>query len=98
MSGPGRPEMLELIRRNVEQHGYHVYIVVGGAVPRYGYTIGLLEKLGLELVLPGATYYATDEVKLILEKIHRQLAAGTSRESVFGVDGLGVFSLREAHR
>jgi hypothetical protein len=97
MSELRRQELLQRIKRNIRQHGCHVYIVVGSAVPRYAYTIGLWETLRLELILPGASYYTTNEVNLILQAIHRDLIACSSRDSSFPVDELGSFRLREAH-
>jgi hypothetical protein len=36
-----RAKALRLIRRNIDEHGFHIYVVSGGPLPRYAYTIGL---------------------------------------------------------
>jgi hypothetical protein len=53
-----RAKALDLIKRNIEKSGFHIYLVAGGGrTPRFVYTIGLRESLGAELVLAGALYY-----------------------------------------
>lgn len=52
----------ELIANNIMRHGYHVYVVSGGAVPRWVYTIGLSQSLGYELVLAGGGALLKDSV------------------------------------
>src|SRR5688572_27021237 len=46
-----REKALELIRKNIDRHGYHLYVVGGSSVPRWCYTIGFKDALGGELVL-----------------------------------------------
>ncbi len=45
-----RATALEQIRRNIESHRFHIYVVGGnGSDRRFVYTIGLRESLGAEL-------------------------------------------------
>lgn len=88
---------LARIRRNIERHGYHAYVVSGGQVPRYAYTIGLCAKFGTELILAGAAYYLGDGVRGILRAASEALGARRELGSPVLLDGLGVFSLRAVH-
>jgi hypothetical protein len=97
MSKMERLEQLELIGRNIQQFGFHKYLVTSGTIPRFAYTIGLRESLGAELVLAGAIYYSGNEVARIIETIGRQFKMGKRADSVFRVDELGSFTLRQSH-
>lgn len=91
--------MLELIHRNIECSGFHIYIIGDSEVPRFAYTIGLSESLGAELVLAGAIYYMAEDVNAILRGIRDLLITDhTNVCRVFSMDALGSFTLREAHR
>ena len=67
---------LQEIRRNIDDHGLHIYGVTGGPYPHYVYTIGLSDSLGGELVMAGAYFYELDEVPKIIKKIAAQLRDG----------------------
>lgn len=101
MSELTRAEMLDLIKRNIQNFGYHAYVVVGRVVPRFAYTIGLRSKVGVELILAGAFLYSGDEVKRILKAAKETLlaAGGMSdgRALQFEVGDLGTFFLRHVH-
>jgi hypothetical protein len=56
-----RHSALDEIRRNIAESGFHIYVVTGSGKPHYGYTIGLRESLGAELILAGAYFYELDE-------------------------------------
>ena len=90
--------MLELIHRNIQTSGFHIYIIKAGAVPRFAYTIGLSESLGTELVLAGAIYYMLNDVNTILHAIREDLTVSREFDRVITVGALGSFTLREAHR
>lgn len=49
-----RAAAYELIRKNTERNGCHIYLISGGPSPRCAYTIGLLDKLGAEFIIAGA--------------------------------------------
>jgi len=90
-----RQAALADIRRNIAEHGHHTYIVTGGACPRYGYTIGLTESHGAELVMAGAYFYRFEEFGQIISRIVRNLRSRAEWETCkldFGV--WGRFSLR----
>jgi hypothetical protein len=97
MTATDHTAALAKIRHNIEHSGFHLYIITGGAVPRFAYTIGLRESLGTELVLAGAIYYSADDIKRIVHTIREQLRAGKQFKSVLPVEGLGLFTLRQAH-
>lgn len=88
---------LDDIRENIAQSGHHIYVVAGGGpTPRFAYTIGVSESIGVELILAGASLYMFDEVGTINNDIVEQLKAKRDRR-VFEVSGLGSFTLREVH-
>jgi hypothetical protein len=91
-----RTAALELIRSNIEKSGYHVYLVAQRVVPRFAYTIGLSRRVGAEIVLAGAIYYMAEEVLSIISAAADALEADRARRD-FAIDGLGRFSLRDAH-
>jgi hypothetical protein len=83
------------IRENIARSGLHIYLVSGGATPRFAYTIGLSESIGAELILAGAIFYMKDDVRKIVNGIAAQLKADRGRE-VFEITELGSFVLRRA--
>ncbi len=103
-----RTKALELIRRNIEDHGFHVYMIAQESTPRFAYTIGLSGSIGAELVLAGAHYYFGVDVMRILHSIREQLDPSARRgwfrsrapARTFGdrfeVRGLGTFTLVKA--
>lgn len=91
-----RNQALDRIRENIARNGHHVYVVSGGATPRFAYTIGVSESIGVELILAGAIFYMLKDVTQIINSIAAQLKAQRDRE-VFEVTGQGLFTLRKAH-
>jgi hypothetical protein len=87
---------LEHIRENITRYGLHVYVVISDVTPRFAYTIGLSESVGVELILAGAVFYMKDEVLQIIEAIASELKTAHERRT-FEVTGLGSFSLRQVH-
>lgn len=94
-----RAQALQLIRRNIERHGFHLYLIAQHSTPRVVYTIGLSESIGAELVLAGAIDYAGEEAARIVHAIRDQLATrGAARiGEPLSVEGLGSFTLQVAH-
>jgi hypothetical protein len=89
---------LDSIRRNIDEHGFHAYIVAGGGDPHYAYTIGLGVAHGAELVLAGTYYYSLKEIPEILHAITVELAAEQVSETrCFDLGPRGSFSLRKVH-
>jgi hypothetical protein len=52
---------LDRIRDNIARSGQHIYVVSGEEIPRFAYTIGITESVGVELILAGAVIYMYDE-------------------------------------
>jgi hypothetical protein len=100
-----RERALERIRRNIETHGFHIYVVAGnGPDPRFVYTIGLRESLGAEMVFAGGLYYEKkSDVLAIVNSLREQLGSGAGGAPTeawrwtLRVDQLGSFSFRKAH-
>jgi hypothetical protein len=89
-------QALDDIRENIARSGHHIYVVSGGSTPRFAYTIGISESIGVELILAGAIFYMFDEVGTVINDIAGQLRAQPDRR-VFEVIGLGSFNLRKVH-
>lgn len=90
-------EFKEIIKRNIEKYGHHITIVSGDIQPRYAYTIGLKEKLGLELVFAGGIYYMKDEVLEIINNITEKLKT-PDRTNAFQINRFGSFLLSKVHK
>jgi hypothetical protein len=88
-----KQSMLELIGRNIAEHGWHVYLITGAASPRYAYTIGLTGMLGAEIVLAGGSYYSADDVKRIIEAVVESVRRSRSFERPVEGSGFGTFGL-----
>jgi hypothetical protein len=72
-------------------------VVSEAPVPRFAYTIGLRERVGVELILAGAILYMKDEVVQILNDIAAQLKSRVATETpVFAAPPNGSFTLRKA--
>lgn len=93
-----RERFLQLISENIKNSGRHIYSVMGGESPRYLYTIGLAEKRGLELVLPGFAHLSTRFCAELLNQIADGLENGgePSSWSLEHTD-LGQLSLCPVH-
>src|SRR5215831_1075095 len=91
-----RQAALDLIREHIARSGHHIYVVSGGEIPRFAYTIGVSESIGAELVLAGASFYSNDDVVAILNEIVAQVKRDR-RALKFEVAGAGSFTLRKAH-
>ncbi len=91
-----REAALTEIRQNIAEHGFHIYVVTGSGKPHYGYTIGLSESLGAELILAGAYFYELNEVGKIIQSIAGKLRLPVSGETgQIEASPWGMFSLRK---
>lgn len=96
MKVQSRKSMLELIRDNIVKYGHHIYLIPGGMLPRYAYTIGLREAIGAELILAGASFYSAEDVKRIINEVAAKLRTGVDWwKSALEVSSLGLFSPRK---
>ncbi len=75
-----RQAALELIHRNIEEFGFHVYLVNGALTPRYVYTIGLSEKCSFELLFAGSLIFSNEDAAKIVDHISRILMDSPSDE------------------
>jgi hypothetical protein len=84
----------ELVQSNIDQYGYHVYIVGGSLQPRFAYTIGLTGLFNFELVFPGGAYYLKEDLLQIFDEIVKELKRSDDTDTIrIMVDSLGLFSL-----
>lgn len=93
-----RLSALNDIRENIAKHGFHTYVVTGGGYPHFGYTIGLTESLGAELILAGTYFYRLDDVSKVIKSIIADLLPPVVWEtSAIGAGSWGTFSFRKVH-
>lgn len=76
-----REEFKEIIKSNIAKSGHHITIVTGGPDPRYGYTIGLNEKFGFELIIAGAIIFLQDDIYSIINSIVHQIGSDTVNQN-----------------
>ena len=92
---PKREAALSEIRQHIADFGFHIYVVKGSGTPHYGYTIGLSESLGAELILAGAYFYRLDEVSSVVRSVVEELRSPAAWEAqVIRKSPCGNFSLR----
>jgi hypothetical protein len=86
----------DLIRSNIASHGHHVYVVAGdGPLPRFAYTIGVRDRIGVELVLAGASIFQANEVTRIINHVACKLQIDEAQwDRCYDLGSLGLFSLR----
>lgn len=95
MSNEDRDAALRQIRQNIAEHGSHIYLVKQDKVPRFAYTIGLVEAVKAELVLAGAILFQGDEVLRVLQELSRRLRhGGASFEEGVELRPFGTFHFR----
>jgi hypothetical protein len=82
-----RERALEVIRENIACSGHHTYVVsAGGQTPRFAYTIGVSESIGVELILAGAIFYMKDDLVTIINEIPAKMKAQPDCESSRSTD------------
>src|SRR5215467_4899783 len=91
-----RKAALDVIRENIARSGHHIYVVSGGATPRFAYTIGVSESIGVELILAGGILFLGEELIQIINSIAAELKAQRDRE-VLEVARHGLFTLQTVH-
>src|SRR3569623_321283 len=90
-------EVLSLIQDNIDKYGYHRYVVLQGVCPRYSYTIGLYNSIGLELICGGMCLFDAEDISVIFSDIVSALRSDISTERVFHTQR-GSFGLRKVHK
>lgn len=93
-----RSDLIARIRSNIDQFGYHVTVVTGGALPRFAYTIGCTTTLGVEFLFAGGEFYSQNQVSEIIAAT----VAGANTEAnwptlAIETNSLGCFSLVNVH-
>jgi len=85
---------IDSIESNIKKCGYHLYMIKdNGPLPRFSYSIGLRNVLGLELILAGALLYSDEEIKTILDEIILALKNDKNISSI--TTTLGTFTLKD---
>ncbi len=94
-----RHPMLDAIRANIVAHGHHLTSVMAGQSPRYLYTIGLLPKIGAELVLAGIATIPLAPAAQVLNCLAKKVKNGEPpRETKLEIPGFGHFVLGRVHQ
>jgi hypothetical protein len=63
--------LLMTFGRTSPNNGFHVYGVTGSGESHHGYTIGLSESLGAELIMAGAHCYELGEIEKVIRSVAR---------------------------
>jgi hypothetical protein len=95
VTGNEKNDVIATIRANIGSCGQHIHLVSGGSpLPRFAYTIGLYETVGLEVILAGATAFNLVDARTILNTVADRLRAD-GKDTLTSVDvaRLGTFSL-----
>ena len=93
-----RQRALNEIREHIAKFGFHTYVVTGGGDPHFGYTVGLTESLGAELILPGTYFYELDDVSKVIKSIIVRLSPPVAWDTTsVEADTWGTFSFRKVH-
>ena len=91
-----RLKVLSEIREHIAQHGFHTYVVTGGGDPHFGYTIGLTESLGAELILAGTYFYRLDDVSKVIKAVKGDLLLPIAWDNIrVASKSWGTFSFRK---
>jgi hypothetical protein len=91
-----RLKSLDEIREHIAQHGVHIYVVTGGGYPHFGYSIGLTESLGAELILAGTYFYRLDDVSKVIKSVKSQLSPSVVWDTArVHAESFGTFSFRK---
>jgi hypothetical protein len=91
-----RQKALNQIQETIAKHGFHIYVVRSGGDPHFGYTIGLTESLGVELILAATYFYRLDDVSKVINGVVRELLPPVAWDTVStDADPWGTFSFRQ---
>ena len=93
-----KSDFLEEVKSNIINYGHHISIVKNGVCPRFGYSIGALEKIGFEVIFAGGLFYKNDEASMIIDNVIRKMNYDSNwQELKIEIDTLGIFVLSKAH-
>jgi hypothetical protein len=85
------------IDKNIENYGYHMYLVQGGVLPRFLYSIGLSRVSGYELIFPGGLFYSDEDSIKIFKKFAEEILSSRAFDRL-DIDGIGMFSLSDVDK
>ncbi|MFO0454879.1 MAG: hypothetical protein ACK5Z0_02625 [Planctomycetota bacterium] len=89
----------QLIKENINKHGFHIYLINGPFLPRYIYTVGLSLKTGFELVFAGGYYFTNQEAAVIVDTLAKKtLANANAKPTLENLPQFGDFSLAQVHQ
>ena len=77
-----RPQALDEIGDNIAPNGQNIDWFFGGTCPRFAYTSGVSEFVGVELTLAGAIPYLRNDLAQIIRNTVARLTASRDRELV----------------
>lgn len=93
-----KEQYLEKINTSIKKDEYHITVVAGkGKLPRYVYTIGLIKKIGFELIFAGGEYYDYKQIHIIISQLAKMIEAKNTHKMLLDLDSLGTFNISEAH-
>jgi hypothetical protein len=93
-----KTEAYQDITKGIELYGYFAYLVQGGIKPRYGYTIGLSQLIGSEIIFAGGSLFSMLEVSKIIDYAVSILKLfPTKTDFEVPNSDLGQFKLRPVH-
>jgi hypothetical protein len=89
-------QLIDLINKNIQIHGYHITLVGQDSVPRFAYTIGLKDKIGKELVFPGGGVYLANDIVTIMNSVSKNLISSVaSKDFNLKTENFGEFTLND---
>jgi hypothetical protein len=92
-----KDDFLSRIQSNISEHGYHVTVVSGGALPRFAYTIGCKNSLGAEFIFAGGEYYSQVQLgEIIAEIVSLAKKKPDWLNLSISITPLGTFSISKA--
>ena len=93
-----RSDFLSRIHSNISEHGHHVTVVTGGALPRFAYTIGGINTVGAEFIFAGGEYYSQVQISEIIGEIISLAEKESDWHNLsISIGLLGTFSISKAN-
>ena len=93
-----RSDFLSRIHSNISEHGHHVTVVTGDALPRFAYTIGGINTVGAEFIFAGGEYYSQVQISEIIGEIISLAEKESDWHNLsISIGLLGTFSISKAN-
>lgn len=90
-----RVSILLEISEEIKRNGFHITIVTQGICPRYLYTVGLKDKLGFDLLLPGCSKFYPNELISVISQVVNE---GACKNIEIEAADIGEFCLGHVDR